>query len=139
MSTPVGMKTLDPMVDVLVPASEMAILFAIASFGGTELSVNNGAGMEHIIETFQMLKFKAINDLGIATPSYYAYNSSVQPNSQFLIAGPAGMVVTNETQPQHVRMELILNGSGQITQAGAVFVSSDSFPEANPLNPPTTL
>jgi hypothetical protein len=132
------MQELDPMVDVLVPASEQAILFNIAMFGGTELSVNNGAGMEHILETFQMLKFKAINDLGIASPQYYAYRSDVQPDSQFIIAGPSGMVVTNETQPQHVRMELILNSNGQIVQAGAVFETSDTFPEANPLNPPNT-
>lgn len=139
MSTPAGMQTLDPNVDVLVPASEQAILFSIAMFGGTELSVNDGAGMEHIIETFQMLKFKAVNDLGIASPSYYAYRSTVQPNSQFIIAGPAGMNVTSETQPQHARMELILNSSGQIMQAGMVFVTGDTFPEANPFNPPNTL
>jgi hypothetical protein len=138
MSTPAGMHTLDPNLDVLTPASEQAILFGIATFGGTELGVNDGAGIEHIIETFQMLKFKAINELGMATPTYYMYCSTVQPNSQFVIAGPAGMSVINQTQPQHVRMELILNSSGQIVQAGEVFVTSDPFPEAAPLNPPNT-
>jgi hypothetical protein len=136
MSTPPGMQSIDPYPDVLIPAREQAILFAIATFGGTELSVNNGAGMEHIIETFEMLKFKAMNDLGLQTPTFYAYRSTVQPNSQFIIAGPAGMVVTSQTQPQHVRMELILNTQGEVIQAGEVFITELAFPEAAPLNPP---
>lgn len=138
MSTPAGMHILDPNPDVLVPASEMAIMMGIVTFGGTELSINDGAGVEHILETFQMLKFKATNDLALSAPTYYMYCSSVQPNSQFVIAGPAGMNVTNQTQPQHVRMELILNSSGQIVQAGEVFVTDIAFPEATPLNPPNT-
>ena len=136
MSNPVGMHILDPNPDVLVQASENAIMMGIVTFGGTELSMNDGAGVEHILETFDMLKFKATNDLGMATPTYYLYSSTMQPNSQFVIAGPAGMSVTNQTQPQHVRMELILNSEGQIAQAGEVFITSDPFPEAAPLNPP---
>jgi D-arabinose 1-dehydrogenase-like Zn-dependent alcohol dehydrogenase len=128
-----GMHQCDPTPNVLVASTETAILQAIAMWGGTEVVTSTGA--KHVFEAFQVLKFKAIYELGLATPQYYYYTSTVQPNSQFVIAGPSGMDVTNQDQPQHARLELILNSAGEIIQTGVCFITSETFPEAAPLNP----
>lgn len=129
-----GMHQYDATPNALVPSTELAIMQAIAMWGGGEIVT--GAGVKHVLEAFQMLKSKALTELDLATLQYYYYNSSVQFNSQFVIAGPVGMDVGLQTQPPHVRLELILDSAGDIIQTGACFTTSDPFPEAAPLNPP---
>ncbi len=128
-----GMHQYDPVPNVLLPSTAQSIMQAIAMWGGNEIVTTTGA--EHVLEAFQVLSAKAVNELGLTTPQYYYYTSTVQPNSQFVIAGPAGMNVSNQSQPAHVRLELILNASGEIVQTGECFVTSVAFPEAAPLNP----
>jgi hypothetical protein len=64
-----GMHQCDPTPNVLVASTETAILQAIAMWGGTEVVTSTGA--KHVFEAFQVLKFKAIYELGLATPQYY--------------------------------------------------------------------
>jgi hypothetical protein len=123
----------------LVATSAQEVLQAITQNCAPEISVNGGAGVEHIREAYEALYFKATNELGLNPPQFYFYLSAVSPSLQFVIAGPTGMSVASQEQPKHARLGLVLNSTGQILQAGECFITEHAFSEAAPLNPPNQL
>lgn len=139
MSNTSGLYQCVPTQDTLISTTQAAITTALTANGGVELSMNGGAGTEHILEMFQRLVYKATYELVLSTPQYYFYSSSLQPSSLFLIVGPAGMDVLTQTQPEHGRLELLLDNAGQIVQAGTCFVTQHTFHKAALLNPPNQL
>lgn len=127
-----GMYQFVPTADVLVPTTEQAILSAISAYAGAEILANG----EHIAEAFQMLKVKVIYgaQLPEANINYYYYFDD-NNNAFLIIAGPAGMVATNQIQPKHGRLQLVLDINGNIIGAGDCYDTCLAFPPASPLSP----
>jgi hypothetical protein len=90
---------------------------------------------EMINEAVQMLIAQAQTQLGLSNPTFYFYGSADGTVFE-IIAGPPGMVETTQTQPQHARLQLVLNDAGLVVQVGSCFITSKTFPAAAPLNPP---
>lgn len=116
----------------LIATTEAEILTAINTYAGAEIAANS----EHIQESFQMLKVKALVDLGFTEQSvswYYYYDDNI--NTFQIVAGPAALNAQDQIQPQRAMLQLVVDAQGIITGAGECYVTSVAFPPAAPFSP----
>jgi hypothetical protein len=118
--------------NTLIATSQAEILTTINTYAGAEIAANS----EHIQESFQMLKVKALVDLGFTEESvswYYYYDANT--NTFQIVAGPSTLNALDQIQPPRAMLQLEVNPEGIIIGAGECYVTSLAFPPASPFSP----